>query len=100
MSGIGSGRRYVSERNRKSRTVSNTHESVSCGDSEVEMLQNLRCCIVKLLRLEGSEWLFNQDGGFDEELIDLVAAEGPCLNQMPLMIRTMWGINDWSLQVS
>lgn len=81
MSGIGSGRGYVSERNRKSRTVSNTHESVSCGDSEVEMLQNLRCCIVKLLRLEGSEWLFNQDGGFDEELIDLVAAREKFLHE-------------------
>lgn len=81
MPGIGSGRGYVSERNRKSRTVSSTHESVSCGDSEVEMLQNLRCCIVKLLRLEGSEWLFNQDGGFDEELIDLVAAREKFLQE-------------------
>lgn len=74
MSGIGSGRGHVSERNRKSRTVSSTHDGISCGDSEVEMLQNLRCCIAKLLRLEGSEWLFHLDGGFDEELIGLVAA--------------------------
>ena len=38
------------------------------------MLQSLRCCSAKLLRLEGSEWLLLLDGGFDEELIGLVVA--------------------------
>ncbi|XP_068653266.1 ethylene-insensitive protein 2.2-like isoform X2 [Aristolochia californica] len=43
-------------------------------DSEAALLQSLRYCIGRLLRLEGSEWLFQQNGGFDEELIDRVAA--------------------------
>ncbi|ERN08378.1 ethylene-insensitive protein 2 isoform X1 [Amborella trichopoda] len=41
---------------------------------EAEVLQSLRYCIMKLLRLESSEWLFSQSGGLDEELIDRVAA--------------------------
>jgi len=81
MSGIGSGGGYVSEMNTKSRTISSTHESISCGDPEIEMLQSLRCCIVKLLALEGSEWLFHLDGGFDEELIDLVAVREKFLHE-------------------
>ncbi|XP_068664973.1 ethylene-insensitive protein 2.2-like [Aristolochia californica] len=48
-------------------------ETVS-RDSEAELLQSLRYCIGRLLRLEGCEWLFQQNGGFDEELIDRVAA--------------------------
>ncbi|KAG9445634.1 hypothetical protein H6P81_011762 [Aristolochia fimbriata] len=59
----------------RSRVVgsNNMQETVS-RDSEAELLQSLRYCIARLLRLEGSEWLFQQNGGFDEELIDRVAA--------------------------
>eukprot|EP00262_Sarcandra_glabra_P017738 TRINITY_DN6174_c0_g2_i1.p1 TRINITY_DN6174_c0_g2~~TRINITY_DN6174_c0_g2_i1.p1 ORF type:complete len:913 (-),score=154.14 TRINITY_DN6174_c0_g2_i1:181-2886(-) len=42
--------------------------------SEAKLLQSFRFCMMKLLKLEGSEWLFRQNGGSDEELIDRVAA--------------------------
>uniref|UniRef100_A0A0A8YW87 Uncharacterized protein n=1 Tax=Arundo donax TaxID=35708 RepID=A0A0A8YW87_ARUDO len=38
-----------------------------------QLLQSLRFCIMKLLKLEGSEWLFKQNGGCDENLIDQLA---------------------------
>uniref|UniRef100_A0A0D6QW07 Uncharacterized protein n=1 Tax=Araucaria cunninghamii TaxID=56994 RepID=A0A0D6QW07_ARACU len=72
MTCIGSGRVHDSDRSGKSRTISGT--SISYVDSDVEMLRHLRNCIGKLLRLDGSDWLFRQCGGLDEELIDLVAA--------------------------
>nr|QGT40628.1 ethylene insensitive 2 [Tulipa gesneriana] len=43
------------------------------AESEAKLLKSLRFCIMKLLKLEGSDWLFRQNGGFDEELIDRVA---------------------------
>ncbi|CAK9320070.1 unnamed protein product [Citrullus colocynthis] len=43
-------------------------------NSEARLLQSFRDCIVKLLKLEGSDWLFGQSDGADEELIDCVAA--------------------------
>ncbi|CAM6081938.1 unnamed protein product [Calypogeia fissa] len=43
------------------------------GETELEVLENLQMCIVKLLRLEGSEWLFRRDNGADEDLITAVA---------------------------
>ncbi|KAF9680269.1 hypothetical protein SADUNF_Sadunf06G0103700 [Salix dunnii] len=43
-------------------------------DSEAQLLQSFRRCIVKLLKLEGSDWLFRQNDGADEDLIDRVAA--------------------------
>ncbi|CAN6462190.1 unnamed protein product [Victoria cruziana] len=51
-----------------------TSQEVTHAESEVELLKAFRFCIMKLLKLEGSEWLFQQSGGSDEELIDLVAA--------------------------
>ncbi|KAL8204908.1 hypothetical protein R6Q57_010531 [Mikania cordata] len=42
-------------------------------DSESSILKSLRVCVVKLLKLEGSEWLFSQNGGLDEDLVDRVA---------------------------
>ncbi|KAL3684831.1 hypothetical protein R1sor_002853 [Riccia sorocarpa] len=42
-------------------------------DPEVHVLENLRTCIGKLLRLEGSDWLFRPDSGADEDLIAAVA---------------------------
>lgn len=43
-------------------------------NSEARLLQSFRHCIVKLMKLEGSDWLFGQSDGADEELIDSVAA--------------------------
>ncbi|KAI3683802.1 hypothetical protein L1987_84317 [Smallanthus sonchifolius] len=42
-------------------------------DSEANLLKSFRLCVFKLLKLEGSEWLFNQNGGLDEDLVDRVA---------------------------
>jgi ethylene-insensitive protein 2 len=41
---------------------------------EGKLLQSVRLCIMKLLKLEGSDWLFKQNDGIDEDLIDRVAA--------------------------
>ncbi|KAG5549860.1 hypothetical protein RHGRI_014981 [Rhododendron griersonianum] len=49
-------------------------ETMSAVDLEVKLLQSFRHCIVKLLKLEGSDWLFRQNDGADEDLIDRVAA--------------------------
>ncbi|XP_010558161.1 PREDICTED: ethylene-insensitive protein 2 [Tarenaya hassleriana] len=46
----------------------------SVVDAEAKLLQSFRHCILKLLKLEGSDWLFGQSDGTDEELIDRVAA--------------------------
>ncbi|KAL5709952.1 Ethylene-insensitive protein 2 [Ranunculus cassubicifolius] len=48
--------------------------STSRVDSETELLKSFRHCIMKLLKLEGCDWLFKQNGGADEDLIDRVAA--------------------------
>ncbi|XP_059428841.1 ethylene-insensitive protein 2.1 isoform X2 [Corylus avellana] len=57
-----------------SRASSITQEATSVVDSEAKLLQSFRHCIVKLLKLEGSDWLFRQNDGADEDLIDRVAA--------------------------
>lgn len=67
-------------------------KTVSHTDSEAELLLSFRSCILKLLKLEGSDWLFRQNGGIDEELIERVAArerllyeaEGSEVNQVHL----------------
>nr|AIO12155.1 ethylene insensitive 2 [Carica papaya] len=51
-----------------------TREFTSAVDSEAKLLQSFRHCIMKLLKLEGSDWLFKQNDGADEDLIDRVAA--------------------------
>lgn len=43
------------------------------ADFEGDMLENLRICVDKLLRLDGSDWLFRVDNGSDEDLIAAVA---------------------------
>ncbi|KAK6779558.1 hypothetical protein RDI58_021742 [Solanum bulbocastanum] len=53
---------------------SSAQESTSTVDLEAKLLQSFRSCIVKLLKLEGSEWLFRQDDGADEDLIGRIAA--------------------------
>ncbi|XP_024983176.1 ethylene-insensitive protein 2-like isoform X2 [Cynara cardunculus var. scolymus] len=53
----------------------NAQEAViSAVDAEANLLKSFRLSIVKLLKLEGSEWLFKQNGGLDEDLVDRVAA--------------------------
>ncbi|KAK7396573.1 hypothetical protein VNO78_17670 [Psophocarpus tetragonolobus] len=49
-------------------------ETTSFVDIEGKLLQSVRLCIVKLLKLEGSDWLFRQNCGADEDLIYCVAA--------------------------
>ncbi|CAA2958590.1 ethylene-insensitive 2 [Olea europaea subsp. europaea] len=48
-------------------------ESETTIDLEAKLLQSFRSCILKLLKLEGSDWLFSQNDGADEDLIDRVA---------------------------
>uniref|UniRef100_A0A5B6ZX31 Putative ethylene-insensitive protein 2 n=1 Tax=Davidia involucrata TaxID=16924 RepID=A0A5B6ZX31_DAVIN len=57
-----------------SRHSSNAQETTSIVDLEAKLLQSFRLCTVKLLKLEGSDWLFRQNDGADEDLIDRVAA--------------------------
>ncbi|KAL6987392.1 Ethylene-insensitive protein 2 [Sarracenia purpurea var. burkii] len=54
--------------------ISLAPESITVMDLEVRLLQSFRHCIRKLLKLEGSDWLFRQNDGADEDLIDRVAA--------------------------
>ncbi|XP_017241595.1 ethylene-insensitive protein 2.2 isoform X2 [Daucus carota subsp. sativus] len=51
-----------------------TQETPSVVVFEAKLLQSFRICIQKLLKLEGSDWLFRQNDGADEELIDRVGA--------------------------
>ncbi|KAM0943617.1 putative NRAMP family protein [Dioscorea sansibarensis] len=53
----------------------------SYTESETKILQYLTSCIRRLLKLEGSDWLFRQNGGVDEELIDKVAAAEKFLHE-------------------
>ncbi|XP_059667630.1 ethylene-insensitive protein 2.2-like [Cornus florida] len=57
-----------------SRQTSINQETTSAVDLEAKLLQSFRYCIAKLLKLEGSDWLFRQNDGADEDLIDRVAA--------------------------
>ncbi|GMI71236.1 ENHANCED RESPONSE TO ABA3, CYTOKININ RESISTANT 1, ORESARA 2, ETHYLENE INSENSITIVE 2, ORESARA 3 [Hibiscus trionum] len=51
-----------------------TRDTASGVDLESKLLQSFRHCIVRLLKLDGSDWLFRQNDGADEDLIDCVAA--------------------------
>ncbi|KAL9236994.1 hypothetical protein vseg_011589 [Gypsophila vaccaria] len=55
------------------RSVKMTQEPPSVAELERKLLQSFRRCILKLLNLEGSEWLFRENDGVDEDLIDRVA---------------------------
>ncbi|KAK4740529.1 hypothetical protein SAY87_032376 [Trapa incisa] len=58
----------------RSNPVSTTKETSSTMDIQVDLLKSLRHCILKLLKLEGSDWLFKHNDGTDEDLIERVAA--------------------------
>ncbi|KAI3849669.1 hypothetical protein MKW98_026583 [Papaver atlanticum] len=51
-----------------------TQKTNSHSELEALLLQLFRSSMTRLLKLEGSEWLFSLNGGIDEDLIDLVAA--------------------------
>ncbi|GMI96581.1 ENHANCED RESPONSE TO ABA3, CYTOKININ RESISTANT 1, ORESARA 2, ETHYLENE INSENSITIVE 2, ORESARA 3 [Hibiscus trionum] len=57
-----------------------TRDTASGVDLESKLLQSFRHCIARLLKLDGSDWLFRQNGGADEDLIDHVAARERFLN--------------------
>ncbi|KAL0316232.1 UNVERIFIED_CONTAM: Ethylene-insensitive protein 2 [Sesamum radiatum] len=57
-------------------------EAVSIMDIEAKLLQSFRSCIIKLLKLEGSDWLFGQNDGADEDIIDRVAAREKILYEV------------------
>ncbi|KAH9735136.1 ethylene-insensitive protein 2 [Citrus sinensis] len=58
----------------KSKSSAISQEATSIADAEAKLLQSFRVCVVKILQLEGSEWLFRHNDGADEDLIDRVAA--------------------------
>ncbi|XP_051186338.1 protein ETHYLENE-INSENSITIVE 2 [Lolium perenne] len=72
--GVSSAELNKSEVNTGQRSSGITNDDSSYTECEVELLQSLRSCIVKILKVEGSGWLFRQNGGCDENLIDQVAA--------------------------
>lgn len=53
-------------------------EAFPYAESEAKLLQSFRFCIMKLLKLDGSDWLFRQGGGADEELIDEISVAERC----------------------
>ncbi|KAL5199089.1 hypothetical protein ABZP36_002601 [Zizania latifolia] len=79
--GVSSAELSKSEFNPAGRSGSMTKDDFSYKESEAKLLQSLRFCISKLLKLEGSGWLFKQNGGSDEDLIDQVAAVEKLLQQ-------------------
>ncbi|XP_039140942.1 protein ETHYLENE-INSENSITIVE 2-like isoform X1 [Dioscorea cayenensis subsp. rotundata] len=62
--------------------VTAAKEAFSYTESETKLLQYFRICMMKLLKLEGSDWLFRQGSGIDEELIDRVAAKEKYLQEV------------------
>ncbi|KAL8094750.1 hypothetical protein AgCh_036317 [Apium graveolens] len=59
-------------------------ETPSVVGFEENILQSFRICIQKLLKLEGSDWLFRQNDGADEDLIDRVGARERVLYEAEL----------------
>ncbi|XP_062187717.1 protein ETHYLENE-INSENSITIVE 2 isoform X2 [Phragmites australis] len=72
--GVSSAELSKGEFNLSGRSGGMANDDFSYKESETKLLQSLRFCILKLLKLEGSGWLFKQNGGCDEDLIDRVAA--------------------------
>ncbi|KQJ86905.1 protein ETHYLENE-INSENSITIVE 2 [Brachypodium distachyon] len=72
--GVSSAELSKSEMNTGQRSSGITKDDSSYAECEAELLQSLRLCIMKISKVEGSGWLFRQNGGCDESLIDQVAA--------------------------
>ncbi|KAL6647842.1 hypothetical protein ACP70R_015279 [Stipagrostis hirtigluma subsp. patula] len=79
--GVSSAELSKGDLNLSGRSGSMAKDDFSYKESETKLLQSLRFCILKLLKLEGSGWLFKQGGGCDEDLIDGVAAAERLLHQ-------------------
>uniref|UniRef100_A0A0A9DB50 Ethylene insensitive 2 n=1 Tax=Arundo donax TaxID=35708 RepID=A0A0A9DB50_ARUDO len=79
--GVSSAELSKGEFNLSGRSGGMGNDDFSYKESETKLLQSLRFCISKLLKLEGSGWLFKQNGGCDEDLIDRVAATERLLQQ-------------------
>ncbi|KAK8711997.1 hypothetical protein V6N13_147250 [Hibiscus sabdariffa] len=72
--GVAEIKRTAGREARGSGLNSTTRDTAFGLDLETKLLLSFRHCIVKLLKLEGSDWLFRQNDGADEDLIDSVAA--------------------------
>ncbi|KAK8688884.1 hypothetical protein V6N13_087619 [Hibiscus sabdariffa] len=72
--GVAEIKRTAGSEARGSALNSTTRDTAFGTDLESKLLLSFRHCIVKLLKLEGSDWLFRQNDGADEDLIDRVAA--------------------------
>ena len=75
-----------------SRPNSMTRDASSFPDLEAKLLQSFRHCIVKLIKLEGSDWLFRPNEGADEDLIYRVAAREKFLHEAETR-ENIWGGN-------
>lgn len=49
-------------------------ETSSVEDLNADLLRSFRLLVTKLLKLDGSEWLFRRNDGADEDLVERVAA--------------------------
>ncbi|KAK8711999.1 hypothetical protein V6N13_147252 [Hibiscus sabdariffa] len=72
--GVAEIKRTAGSEARGSALNSTTRDTAFGMDLDSKLLLSFRHCIVKLLKLEGSDWLFRQNDGADEDLIDRVAA--------------------------
>ncbi|XVE76175.1 hypothetical protein DITRI_Ditri12bG0151900 [Diplodiscus trichospermus] len=72
--GVNEKRRTVDSEALGSGFNSVTQQAAASEDLESKLLQSFRLCILRLLKLDGSDWLFRQNDGADEDLIDRVAA--------------------------
>ncbi|RVW30154.1 Protein ethylene-insensitive 2 [Vitis vinifera] len=82
-----------------SRPNSITRDASSRLDLEAKLLQSFRHCIVRLIKLEGSDWLFRPNEGADEDLIYRVAAREKFLYEAETR-DISWGVNMGEAQYS
>lgn len=103
---IGSGRAATRSATNKSLGQNGSHMparnlQTTSNDHEIEVLNMLRSCIRKLLKLDGSEWLFRLESGSDEDLIGTVAtrekvlldADARELHKLHTDSEQIWGAN-------
>lgn len=82
-----------------SRSNSITRDASSLLHLEAKLLQSFRHCIVRLIKLEGSDWLFRPNEGADEDLIYRVAAREKFLYEAETR-DISWGVNMGEAQYS
>lgn len=64
------------------KSASQIQDSTSTVNVEIQLLQSFRSCIIKLLKLEGADWLFKQNDGADEDIVARVAAREKILYEV------------------